>query len=101
MPDKHWKAFERRIADRLGGRRRGPDYRSEDGGKDDVIHPLYSVECKVLGRPSFSDLVSAVAQAEANAPSGKMPIAIVKKKQADDRNSLVIMRLETWETWNC
>lgn len=96
MPDKPWKQFERRIAKLFGGKRRGSDFRSETSGKDDIIHPVYSIETKLLSRPSFSDLQDAVEQAERNSPPTKVPLAIVKRKNADDRDSLVVMRLETF-----
>ena len=46
-PDKPWKAFERRVAKAVGGKRRGPNFTD---GRDDVIHPLFSIECKLLSR---------------------------------------------------
>ena len=96
MPDSSWKSFERRIAKLFGGKRRGADYRSEQGGKDDVVHGRFSIECKLLGRPSYSDLLDAARQAERNSPPDRIPIAIIKRKHADDRDSLVVMRLETF-----
>jgi hypothetical protein len=98
MADKSWKAFERRVARYLHGQRRGADFRSDDSGNDDVIHPHFSVECKLLGRPAYSDMLKACLQAERNA-GAKEPIAVVKKKYADDKDALVIMRLEEFIKW--
>ncbi len=97
MPDKSWKAFERRIAQRFpNARRRGPD---TTGGKCDLIAPGWAVECKLLGRPSFSDLLDAARQAERNAEALQTPVAIVKRKHDEDRNALVVMRLEEFSQW--
>ena len=56
MADKAWKAFERRIASVFGGKRRGADTSDDRGGKTDVIHPFYAIECKLLGAPSFMSM---------------------------------------------
>ena len=100
MPDAAWKAFERRIA-RLfpNGRRRGADTRSEAGGKSDIVCDGWSPELKLLGRPSFSDLLGAARQAERNAEALKIPVAIVKKKGARDADSIVVLTLSTFVSW--
>ncbi len=64
MADAAWKAFERRVATIFGGRRRGADFRGPDGGKSDVIAEGWSIECKLLGRPCYPDLLAAARQAE-------------------------------------
>jgi hypothetical protein len=72
MPDKSWKAFERRMAKWFpGGRRRGADTRGADSGKSDIIAPGWSPECKLPGRPSYSDIFKACLQAERNALDGE------------------------------
>ncbi len=96
MPDAAWKAFERRLSAIFGGRRRGPD---TDGGKNDMIHPFWSLEAKLLGRPSFCDLLGAAKQAEDNAGPHQCPIGIVKRKNARDADALVVFRLETFREW--
>ena len=100
MPDASWKAFERRIA-RLfpNGRRRGADTRGENAGKSDIICDGWAPECKLLSRPSFSDLLDAARQAERNARELETPIAIVKRKRDRDGDALVVMRLETFAEW--
>lgn len=100
MPDAAWKAWERRIASRIGGRRRGCDVGGTNGGKDDVIHPHFSVQCKLLGRPNFSDCLGAAKQAERDAKPHQEPVAIVKRKRSLDVDALVVMRLETWLDWH-
>lgn len=110
MPDKGWKAFERRIAKVFGGKRRGADYRDQEGGKDDIIHPHWAIECKLLGRPSFAGMQAACRQAEAASRiphpgenlllfRAREPVAVIKKKGARDNDALVVMRLETFKEW--
>lgn len=100
MPDASWKAFERRVAKRFpGGRRRGPDTRGESAGKSDVICNGWAPECKLLSRPSFSDLLDAARQAERNAEASQIPVAIVKRKRDYDANALVVIRLDVFSDW--
>lgn len=100
MPDTSWKALERRLA-RLfpSGRRRGPDYRGPHAGKSDIICDGWAPEVKLLGRPSFGQLLAAARQAEANAEPLKIPVALVKRKRDRDRDTLVVFRLETFREW--
>jgi len=97
--DKAWKQFERRIAAKLGGKRRGPDTSDEAGGKTDIIHATWGVECKLLARSGHSHILEAVRQAERNSDSIQCPIAIVKRKRDLDLDSIVAMRLGTWMEW--
>ena len=100
MPDAAWKAFERKIAEVLGGKRRGPDVRGDSGGKNDIIHPHWSAECKLLGAPGYAQILEAAMQAERNADSeAQCPVAFVKRKGANLENTLVVMRLKTWREW--
>lgn len=86
MSDKSWKAFERRVAKMLGGRRTGIL------GGEDIEHPVYSGECKLLqSLPAW--LTKLWAQTEANCPVGKIPVAMVKKNGGLDRDALTILRL--------
>jgi hypothetical protein len=99
MSDKSWKAFERRIAKVFGGERRGADYGDGRGGKNDIIHPHWSVECKLLGRAGYADLLKAVRQAELASEDGQEPVAVVKLKNQHDADALVVYRLETFRAW--
>ena len=92
-PDKPWKAFERRVAKSIGGRRRGTDHTDS---YEDVEHSIFSVECKLLAKVSYADFLAAAKQSERNAPKDKIPIAILKKKQKRDSDALVVMRYETF-----
>ena len=95
-----WKDFERRIAAIFGGKRRGAYVANEEGGKSDIIHPHYSIECKLLGAPTYSAMLAACRQAEDNADSPlHEPVAVVKRKNARMKDSLVVMRLETFREW--
>ena len=101
MADKSWKQWERAVAKLVGGKRRGPDFRGEDGGKNDIIHPHFSIECKLLSRPSYGHLLDAALEAERNAKPDQEPVAIVKRKGRSCLvgDALVVMRLETWLQW--
>ncbi|MBT37616.1 MAG: hypothetical protein CL938_03600 [Deltaproteobacteria bacterium] len=99
MPDRAWKAFERRVAQAVGGRRRGADTGGCDGGRSDVIAPGLSVECKLLRRPGFAGVVEACRQAEAAAGDLELPVAVVKRFGARDADALVALRLEVFREW--
>lgn len=97
-PPASWKAFELRIAKCLGGKRRGAYVSDGKRGKSDIIKDGWSIECKFLGRPAYQQMKDACLQAERNAENElDIPIAIVKKKGERDKDSLVIMRLETFK----
>ena len=97
MTDKAWKAFERRIAKIFGGKRRGAHTSDGKKGKSDIIKDGFSIECKLLARPTRQQMFDACLQAERNAESIlDIPLAIVKKKYDRDGDALVIMRLETF-----
>lgn len=101
MGDAGWKQFERRMASKLGGKRRGPDVSDDKGGKTDIILPpdSWGVECKLLGKIGYADILAAVQQAERNSGEHQTPIAITKRKRDLDDNALVSMRLKTWLEW--
>ena len=60
-----WKAFELRVAKWFGGQRRGADFQRLGLGQNDVIKEGFSIECKLLKRPSFGEILAATKQAEA------------------------------------
>jgi hypothetical protein len=113
LADKAWKQFERRIAKLFGCKRRGPLFRTEHGGTDDLTHDFWAVECKLLSVPTFGAMLEACRQAEASARvhvpgplvgetsiRERQPIAIVKKKGAADEDALVVMRLAAFKAWH-
>ena len=99
MSDKSWKAWERDVAALFGGERRGADFRSKDGGNNDIIKDGWSIEVKLLSRPSWSDLLAAVAQAQAAAERMDIPIAVVRKKGQKKAEALVVMNIGDFIEW--
>ena len=100
MSEAGWKKFESRIAARFGGRRRGAATSQNGAGKCDVVGADgWAIECKLLGRPGYQDLLDAALQAEKNADPEDIPVAIVKRKRDHDQNALVVMRLEKFLEW--
>ena len=94
-PPPTWKNFERRVAGWFGGRRRGADFRNRerDGGRNDVIVEGWSIEVKLLSRPSYGEMLAAVKQAEAAKEKFyDIACAVVKRKRDLDSDSLVIFR---------
>lgn len=94
MPDAAWKAYERRIADVLGGERVGP------AGVEsaDIRHDWLAPECKFRSfLPRW--LFDTIAQAVTNAEPGKLPLAILHEKGARWPDDLVIMRLGDFVEW--
>ena len=99
MTDHAWKQWERTVASIFGGKRRGAYTGSgRSSGKPDIIKPGWSIECKLLSRPGFADLLDAALQAETNAEQpGDIPVAVVKRKGDHLPSALVVMRLETFQ----
>lgn len=95
--DKAWKAWERRVAKMFNGKRRGADFRGEGRkGKNDIIAPGWSIECK-LQKAFPNYLLDWCRQAEgAKENELDIPVVIFKKKgsHVPDNDALVIMRLE-------
>jgi hypothetical protein len=97
-PPASWKAWERRVAKIFGGKRRGAYVSDGKIGKNDIIVDGWSIEVKLLKRPTYQQMFDACIQAEKNSEiSSDIPIAIVKKKGVRDKNALVIMRLEQFK----
>ena len=69
--------------------------KKDGGGNTDIILSGWAIECKKLGRPSWSDICKAVAQAETNADSmADIAVAVVSKKNQPYKKCMVIM---SWE----
>jgi hypothetical protein len=100
MADKSWKAYERRISRWFpGATRRGAHTGDGESGRNDIICKGWSIECKLHAYLNYQKILDAVRQAEANKENyNDIPIAIVKRKgsQDQDKDSLVVMRLETF-----
>ena len=99
MPTKSWKNYESRICKRFDGKRRGADYSRNGSGLNDCIGtPGYSIEVKVWARPHFQMMLDEARHAEERREKpSDVPLAIVKRKGDLDNDSLVVMRLETFE----
>jgi len=92
MPEKRWKAQERRVA-RLLGAKRNP--RNGSTNPDATSRDLV-IENKDRRRfPQW--IVAALAQARTKAPSHKLPIVTVTN--ADSLQILVIMDLMDFKAW--
>ena len=105
--DQPWKAFERRVAAVFGLKRRGADFGDREGGKNDAVNidgsesEHWSIECKLLARPGFADMLAAARQAEAAAKNNQEPVAIIKNsgRGKPDADALVVQRLATFRQW--
>lgn len=96
MASDAWKEWERIVARKIAGERRGAYTGGTSGGKTDVKHPVIAVECKLLSNPKFADLKQACRQAEGNGKEGQVPMAFVRKKGDHWQDALVVMRFETF-----
>jgi hypothetical protein len=86
---KTWKAVERAVARRLGGRRVRVTGR---GGAPDVEHALLSVEVKHRKElPRW--LKHAMAQAVAPARDGKIGVVVLHEAGSRHEQDLVVLRL--------
>ncbi|GIV60031.1 MAG: hypothetical protein KatS3mg043_1120 [Rhodothermaceae bacterium] len=97
MPEKSWKRTERKVAERLGGRRVPVTGRSR-GDVPDVDHAWLSIEIKHRSRlPSWIE--DALRQAEAAARDGQLPVAILHERGRNHDQDLVVLRLRDFEDW--
>lgn len=98
MPDKPWKAHERRTAKRLGGVRTPLSGSASHHTSADIIHPTLYIECKY--RKTFA-ILSAMHRVEANEekeqrnkelrPNGekKPPVLILQERGAKRAYALI------------
>ena len=49
--------------------------------------------------PKWSGLLAAIRQVEASAAPNEIPVAVIKKKFANDEDTLCIMRLSSFLEW--
>ena len=97
MADKSWKAFERRIAKRVGGKRI-PVTGERDGA--DVVAPAFVYQCKLRrGLPTYLKgwLRGIVA---AGARKDSTGVVIWKTPGARDDDAVVVLRLRDWQDWH-
>ena len=81
------KRHERKIAELLSGKRTGVL------GGEDVLHPLYAVECKSREKiPKW--FMKFWEQTLKNCPEEKIPLLIIHKLNQRHTDDWVIVRLE-------
>jgi len=86
-----WKRTERAIAERLGGQR-VPVSGRQRGDAPDIAHDRLAIECK-RRRSVPAWLLEAMAQAEAAARPGQLPVAIVHRHGGKHADDLAVLRL--------
>ena len=97
MADKSWKAFERRVAKRVGGKRI-PVTGERDGA--DVVAGPFVYQAKLRrGMPSYlrewlRGIVAAGGRVD------KTGILIWKEPGARDDGAVVVLRLRDWQSWH-
>ena len=94
MADKSWKAFERRLARRVGGRRI-PVTGERDGA--DVIAGPFVYQAKLRrGMPSYlRDWLRGIVAAGER--SGTTGVVVWKAPRALDDEAVVVLRLADWQ----
>lgn len=95
MPTKTWKAFERFVAKKLGGLRRGAYTGGTHGGKSDVILNGFSIECKLHASVTHGLIQTAIDEAEVQRDNeDDFAIAVVKPNGGFKHHTLVCMRID-------
>ncbi len=92
MPDKSWKAAERRVAEILGGERVPVNGRIR-GSAPDIEHPVLSLEVKSR-RSVPAWLLEALEQATASSRDGRLPVAVLHAAGCQYADALCVIRLE-------
>lgn len=78
MPDKAWKAFERRFSRYFGGYRNPLSGRNSRAAECDTVHPHLTIEGKQRAKHSavtLWDKTNALAAKE-----GKLPVVVLGEK---------------------
>ena len=95
MPDKAWKAFERRIAKRVGGRRLACTG-EKDGVDVDAGPFVYQAKLR-RGLPSYlRSWLSGIVEAGERS-DGATGVVVWKAPNARDDDAVVVLRLKDWE----
>ena len=92
-----WKRTERKIAAALGGQRVPVTGRAR-GDAPDVAHKWLAVEAKHR-RTLPAWLQTALAQAQASAHDGQLPIVVLHQHGQRHANDLVVLRLADFVDW--
>ena len=94
MADKSWKAFERRLARRVGGRRI-PVTGERDGADVDAGPFVYQAKLR-RGLPSYlREWLRGIAAAGERA--GATGVVVWKSPRTLDDDAVVVLRLKDWQ----
>ena len=98
MADKSWKAFERRLAKKVGGRR--IPCTGEKAGVDVIAGPFcYQAKLR-RGLPSYlSEWLSGIVAAGERC-GGATGVVVWKAPGARDDDAVVVLRLRDWQDWH-
>ena len=92
--DRAWKAFERRLAKRMGGKRLACTG-EKDGIDVDAGPFVYQAKLR-RGLPSYlRSWLSGIV--EAGARKGSIGVVVWKAPNARDDDAVVLLRLRDWE----
>lgn len=92
--DRRWKRVERKVAERLGGKR-VPITGRQRGSAPDIAHGLLSIEVK--DRKAFPAwLVDAVDQAVASRQGEQIPMVVLHQRGWSHAKDLVVVFMEDW-----
>ena len=99
MSDRAWKAFERRLATRLGGRRI-PVTGERDGA--DIVAGPFVYQAKLRQRmPSYlRDWLQGIVGAAERQPTPASGVVVWKAPNARDDDAVVVLRLKDWEAFH-
>jgi len=90
VADKSWKAFERTVAEKMGGRRIGPS----GVNTNDVEHAVWAIECKYKSKiPDW--ILDALIQA--NKGDGRTPIVFVRPKALKEKDVVMMWAKDFYE----
>ena len=95
--DKSWKAFERRVAKRVGGKRI-PVTGERDGA--DIQAGPFCYQAKLRrGQPEYlRDWLRGIVAAGER--SGTTGVVVWKVPGARDDDAVVVLRLRDWQSWH-
>lgn len=97
MRTAQWKATERAVAKRLGGRR-VPITGRQRGDAPDVAHEHLSVEVKHRANLPLW-LHDAMSQAMAAARAGQLPLVVLHQAGQRHDNDYVVIRMRDYTEW--
>jgi hypothetical protein len=101
VPDKSWKAAERKVAGNLGGKRNPLSGRAGGHTSGDVIHPAFYVEVKQ--RKRFA-VLAVMRDTEVKAKrEGKEPLLVLHEARARRRyyvlpEALLLELVRCWQS---